>query len=222
MDESIKKMRNDLRLSMNGMVSTSMREKGLNYKMNFGVNIPALRVMVKKYTPGKEIAEKLWREEVRELKIFATLLYPVSDFKLDDANRWVNEIPNQEIREQVCMNLFQELDFAGILVDQWTENDDEEVRTTGYWLFARLLITSKNSFENLDLNVIANRAIADLESSSWFLNRAAVDVLKRMGRNNMDLADYILNKLKSFESSEDNDKKEIYDNLSFEFKLFNN
>ena len=36
--ETIRTLRNQLRLAMNGVTATSMREKGLRYKLNFGVS----------------------------------------------------------------------------------------------------------------------------------------------------------------------------------------
>ncbi|MFA6702044.1 MAG: DNA alkylation repair protein [Dysgonamonadaceae bacterium] len=220
MDELIKKIRTDLRLSMNGVVSTSMREKGLNYRMNFGVNIPALRVMAKKYTPDKELAYKLWREDVRELKILATMLNPVSEFTLDDAQQWVKEIPNQEIREQVCMNLFQKLDCADELVSKWIQSADDEVRTTGYWLFVRLLMIQKSKLNDQKKEEIVDKAILDVENSSFFLNKAALEALKRVGRKNQSLADKVLDKLSDYKNADDLEKREIYDSLTFEFELF--
>mgnify|MGYP007112425563 CR=1 FL=1 len=38
--EQLKEIKTQLRLSMNGAVSQSMREKGLVYKLNFGVELP--------------------------------------------------------------------------------------------------------------------------------------------------------------------------------------
>ena len=35
--EEIRKIKQELRLSMNGVASAFMRENGLNYKLNFGV-----------------------------------------------------------------------------------------------------------------------------------------------------------------------------------------
>ena len=52
------------------------------------------------------------------------MLYPVDAFDME-SRQWVNEIPNQEIREQVCMNLFQRLEFADKLVEEWTGSDNE-------------------------------------------------------------------------------------------------
>lgn len=42
--EQLKDIKTQLRLSMNGVVSHSMREKGLNYKLNFGVELPRIKV----------------------------------------------------------------------------------------------------------------------------------------------------------------------------------
>ena len=41
--EQLKDIKTQLRLSMNGVVSQSMREKGLNYKLNFGVELPRIK-----------------------------------------------------------------------------------------------------------------------------------------------------------------------------------
>jgi hypothetical protein len=60
---------------------------------------------------------------VRELKIIATLLYPSHEFSREDAARWVLEIPTQEIREQVCMNLFSTINFADELVNDWVNRE---------------------------------------------------------------------------------------------------
>ena len=41
--EQLKDIKTQLRLSMNGVVSQSMREKGLDYKLNFGVELPRIK-----------------------------------------------------------------------------------------------------------------------------------------------------------------------------------
>ena len=41
--EQLKDIKTQLRLSMNGVVSQSMREKGLDYKLNFGVELPSIK-----------------------------------------------------------------------------------------------------------------------------------------------------------------------------------
>lgn len=44
--EQLKDIKTQLRLSMNGVVSQSMREKGLDYKLNFGVELPRIKALL--------------------------------------------------------------------------------------------------------------------------------------------------------------------------------
>ena len=42
LQNELKEIRTQLRLAMNGVISTSMREKGIVYKLNFGVPLPEI------------------------------------------------------------------------------------------------------------------------------------------------------------------------------------
>lgn len=220
MQKILQQIRADLRRSMNGIASKSMREKGLNYKMNFGVDIPRLREFSKKYPVDTQLADLLWKQETRELKILATMLCPASEFKIEKAETWVKEIPNQEIREQVCMNLFQKLNFADKLVQNWADSTDEEIRTSGYWLFARLLIIKSDLVNKIDEKRLVDKMISDLSSGSYLLRLSAQNALKFLGRDSKELSQKILAEIRNFQTSDDAVKKEIFDSLSFEFTNF--
>ena len=219
METIIRITRNDLRLSMNGIAATSMREKGVHYRMNFGVDLMRIREIALRYVPDVMLAETLWKEDVRELKILATLLYPVDRFTSDAADRWVVSITNQEIREQACRNLFQQISFAGELVNLWIVNEIEEIRATGYWLFARLCITRAPSLEMVESELILERAVSDLKSESMLLRQAALNVLKYHGRLSERNREDVLQKVACFNDSTDPYEQEILDQLHFEFGL---
>lgn len=219
MEAIIRSIRNDLRLSMNGIAATSMREKGVHYRMNFGVDLMRIREIALRYVPDVMLAETLWKEDVRELKILATLLYPVDRFTSDAADRWVVSITNQEIREQACRNLFQQISFAGELVNLWIVNEIEEIRATGYWLFARLCITRAPSLEMVESELILERAVSDLKSESMLLRQAALNVLKYHGRLSERNREDVLQKVACFNDSTDPYEQEILDQLHFEFGL---
>lgn len=219
METIIRSIRNDLRLSMNGIAATSMREKGVHYRMNFGVDLMRIREIALRYVPDVMLAETLWKEDVRELKILATLLYPVDRFTSDAADRWVVSITNQEIREQACRNLFQQISFAGELVNLWIVNEIEEIRATGYWLFARLCIMRAPSLEMVESELILERAVSDLKSESMLLRQAALNVLKYHGRLSERNREDVLQKVACFNDSTDPYEQEILDQLHFEFGL---
>ena len=104
LQDEIREIRKQLRLAMNGVISTSMREKGIVYKLNFGVPYPEIKEIARKHKPNGELAAALWKEDIREFKILATFLQPAETLPLDEAKRWVKEIPYLEIAEHCCRN----------------------------------------------------------------------------------------------------------------------
>lgn len=217
--ELLKDIRSRCRMAMNGVVSTKMREQGLVYKLNFGCSLSQIKEIAQRYNLDAKLAEELWKEDVRELKILATMLYPFSDFTKDIAEKWVYDIPNQEIREQLCMNLLQNLDYARDLSIEWIALKNESVRCTGYWLLARLLITKKLSDISFD---VLPCVFSDILSNKVSLRSASVLVLKNIGRLSENNVATILKKIEVFKSSSVPLEKEVYDNLYFEFEYYFN
>ena len=104
--EQLKDIKTQLRLSMNGAVSQSMREKGLVYKLNFGVEIPRIKMIAEGYEkepwPGAGIVER----RHSRMQNHGSMLQPVDTFYPEIADIWVESIRNIEIAELTCMNLF--------------------------------------------------------------------------------------------------------------------
>lgn len=217
-EEIIRDIRKRCRMAMNGIASASMRGYGLNYKLNFGVSIQKIKEIAARYESDKDLAETLWLDGTRELKILATLLYPTKQFTIETANRWVAQIPNQEIREQICVNLFQTTDFADEVGLEWINSEDDNVRSTGYWLLVRRLLTK--TFNNTIQLDTFKYIWKDISSENVSLRNAATLFLKNTGKVTPQLADQILEKVTVFKNSESPIQKEIYDSLSFEFEFF--
>lgn len=219
MDDLIRNIRTDLRLAMNGVVSSSMRNKGVDYKMNFGVDVPRLKEIAQKYESNAALAKELWKLDVRELKILSTMLYPVSEFNEANADEWMNEIPNHEIREHLCRNLLQRLPYADELVQKWTADANESVRLTGYWLYVRLMMIQAETSKRINIQLVIEKALADVHADDTLLRTAATNVLMQVIRRDQEGADYIMEQISKFSTSANPLEKELYDNLQFEFKL---
>ncbi len=219
MKELIRNIRTDLRLAMNGIVSSSMRDKGMDYKLNFGVDVPRIKGIAAKYEPNANLAKELWKLDVRELKILSTMLYPLDEFKEKNANKWANEIPNQEIRENLCRNLLQELSYADELVQKWVEDSNESLRLTGYWLYVRLMMIEADVLERIKTMPIIEKALVDVHSEDNLLSTAALNVLKQVVRRNYEGADMVMSQIGKLATSVNPKEKEIYDNLQFELKI---
>lgn len=217
--EVIKDIRGRCRMAMNGIVSAKMREQGLVYKLNFGCSLSQIKEIARRYNPDADLAKDLWKEDVRELKILATMLYPLDKYTKDIAEEWMRDIPNQEIREQLCMNLLQNLDYAHDLSIEWITSKEDSIRCTGYWLLARLLITGKVTDISFD---VAPHVFIDLLSDNVSLRSASILLLKYIGRLSENVAMAILEKIEPFQTSSDPVEREIFDNLDFEFKYYFN
>lgn len=202
---------------MNGVASTSMREHGLEYKLNFGVSILKIKEIATGYTPHNQLAETLWLEGTRELKILATLLYPVDEFSQDIAQRWVTQIPNQEIRELLCMNLLQKLSYGEDIAHEWATSENQDIRLTGYWLLVRCIITKEAVVVELDTLPFV---WSDITSKNSTLRNAVMLLLKNVGKLSVKDANSILSKLGDFDKSDNFSEKEIFDSLSFDFNFY--
>lgn len=219
MEEIIKDIRLRLRKAMNGVVSASMRQKGIEYKLNFGVAIPEIKTIAADYTPDAELAKWLWAQDVREHKILATLLYPHEAFTEEEAERWVEEIRYQEIAEQFCANLVQFLSFATSLAERWIEDERENTQVSGFLLYARLYTQGNTSLSSEKLLTEAKRV---MDKGISRPQRAALLALKRYGRLGTTEAKQALDSIKDYQNAESKEKQEFYNDLKFEFEYINN
>lgn len=128
------------RLYMNGVVSQSMRNKGADYRVNFGLTMPLLRRIAEQVSPSVDIAEELWQNRgVRESMLLAPMLYPISKFSEETARKWVAEMPNVEVSDFCCKFLFSQLSFAHSLVLECMKEEREIEVYTGFRLAYSLL-----------------------------------------------------------------------------------
>ena len=60
--EQVKEIKQSFRLMMDGYVANSMREKGVQYKLNWGATLPRLREAAETYGKNYDLAIALWKE----------------------------------------------------------------------------------------------------------------------------------------------------------------
>lgn len=174
--EQIKEIKKQFRLFMNGVVSQSMREKGLDYKLNFGIELPRIKEIALKFEKNHEVAQALWKENIRECKILAGLLQPVDSFYSEIADIWVEDMRYPEIAELTCMNLFQYLPYASEKVFQWIAREEEYFQFCGYMLMARLLMKGQILNERAE-NEFLDQAITAIVGESNIVRRSACTAL---------------------------------------------
>lgn len=136
--EKVKEIKQSFRAMMNGTASRSMREKGADYKLNWGVSLPDLQAMAAEIGKDYDLAIELWKEDIRECKILATMLMPPEKMLPEVADIWMEQTQSQEMAEIAAFQLYQHLDFASVLAFRWMATDKMPYQVCAYQILARL------------------------------------------------------------------------------------
>lgn len=176
--EKLREIKRSFRLMMNGEASQSMRNKGVTYKLNWGVPLPHLKQMAQKYGKNYELAIELWKENIRECKILATLIMPAEKMLPELVDVWMEQLQTQEMAELLAYNLLQYLSFAPVLAYEWVASDRTLWQITGYNLLARLF-SNKQEPNERGINEFLDQVQATLEGDNAPLKHAAYNCLLR-------------------------------------------
>lgn len=177
--EQLRNIKRSLRGVMNGPVSASMREKGLTYKVNFGVELPRLQQMAAGLPHTYELAAALWKEDIRECRLLAGMLMPVEAFGADLAEVWVEQMHFVEEAECTVMHLFARAPWASDKAFQWIASPHAMYELCGYLLLARLFMQGREPSLR-DLDEFLDQAATALRSDNLPVARAAYKALLKL------------------------------------------
>lgn len=93
-------IRQRLRKRMSGDVSKSMRNKGLQYGINFGVSLPDLREIAAEQPRDRSLADLMWTKEVREMRLLSLMIRPREELTRKDLLSLAGECRTIEEAEQ--------------------------------------------------------------------------------------------------------------------------
>lgn len=176
--EQLRDIKRQLRGAMNGPVSQSMREKGLTYKVNFGVELPRLREMAAGLPRTRELAAALWKEDIRECRLLAGMLQPADDFLPEVADIWIEQMRFPEEAECTVLHLFSRLPYASAKLFQWIASDERMFRLCGWLLAARLFMQGMRPAPR-DEDEFLDQLAPDLTGADRSLGSAARKALWR-------------------------------------------
>lgn len=208
-NEQIKDIKAQLRLFMNGVVSQSMREKGLSYKINFGVELPRIKEIAGRYEKNHQLAQALWKEDIRECKILAGLLQPVETFFPEISDIWIEDIRNIEIAEITCMTLLQHLPYAPAKSFQWIADEREYFQVCGFLTIARLLM-KKGDMDDRAAGEFLDQAICAVLSGTYHVRNAAVSALRKFINHSQENAFQFCRLVDTYANSEKEVEQLLY------------
>ncbi len=172
-EEKVKEIKRSFRLMMNGVAAQSMRDKGADYHVNWGASLPALKSKARELGKDYDLAIALWKENVRECKILATLVMPAEKMLPEVVDIWMEQTPSQEMAELASLNLYQHLPFAAEKAYKWIASEKPLYQLCGFHVLARLFMNGQEPNER-GINEYIDQLQAALQGDSLAVKKAAM------------------------------------------------
>ena len=176
--ERVKEIKQSLRQLMDGQTAQSMRDKGVDYKLNWGASIPMLREKAEEIGKDYDLAIELWKADARECKILATMVMPAEQILPEVVDIWMEQTPSQEIAEQAAFNLYQHLPYAPEKAYQWIASDKDMEQLCGFHVLSRLFMNKQEPNER-GINEFIDQALAALQGPAPSVRKAAMQSIIR-------------------------------------------
>ncbi len=176
--QQIKEIKQSFRQMMDGAIAQSMREKGLNYHLNWGATLPRLREKADELGKNYELAIALWKENVRECKILATMIMPADKMLPEVAEIWMEQVPSQEMAEQLAFNLWQHLSYAPEKAYQWIASEKEYYQLCGFHILSRLFMNGQEPNER-GINEYIDQMLSAVQGPYPSVRKAAIQSVQR-------------------------------------------
>ena len=176
--QKLMKIKRSFRLLMSGPTSQSMTQKGLGYKINWGVPFIELKKMALEYGKDYELAIELWKEDIRECMILATLIMPAEKMLPEITDIWMEQVNSQEMAEMLAFNLLQHVDYAPAIAYEWIATDKTLYEIAGFQLLARLFANGQEANER-GINEFLDQAAVALQGDNMGIKHAAANCVLR-------------------------------------------
>jgi len=185
----VKEIKLSFRQMMDGAVAQSMRDKGVMYHLNWGATLPRLRAMADEIAAEADssaegtdfryhLAIALWKENVRECKILATMLMPADKMLPEVVDIWMEQVTTQEMAEQVAFNLWQHLPYAPEKAFRWIAGEQEYEQLCGFHVLSRLFMNGQEPNER-GINEYIDQLLAALQGPYPSVRKAAFQSAQR-------------------------------------------
>ena len=140
LEDQIREIKKMLRATMNGVLSGSMRQQGLTYRVNFGVDQPRLIELSDEIPHTAALAAKLWKEDIRELRLLAPMLMPHDEMDEEQALLWIEQLHFAEEAQVLVMHLLCHLPFASDIAFRLVASEQPMSRLVAWLLLGRLFM----------------------------------------------------------------------------------
>ncbi|MBO9698610.1 MAG: DNA alkylation repair protein [Sporocytophaga sp.] len=167
-------------------ILSSLFKFGVNTEKALGISIPVLRNIAKDHKKDHLLAIELWKTEIHEARILASMIDDPSQLQEKQMDLWVKDFNSWDLCDQVCLNLFRKSPFAFEKAKVWTEAQDEFVKRAGFVLIATLAVHNKK-VDNEIFTALFPLIEKHSNDERNFVKKAVNWALRQIGKRNEEL-----------------------------------
>lgn len=164
-----------------------MARFGIPEGRTLGIRIPVLRAEAKRIGRNHELALALYRENIHEAKILASMIAEPERFAPEQMDEWVADFDSWDICDQCCINLFRYRPYAYDKVREYMTAERLFTRRAGFALLATLAVGDKHSPDDrftAFFPAIEHYALSDDRDA---IKKAVNWALRQIGKRNATL-----------------------------------
>jgi 3-methyladenine DNA glycosylase AlkD len=160
-----------------------MARFGIRPKKVHGIAMPELKKMAGQIGRDHALAQELWRTEIHEARILASLLADPARVSEKQMERWVKDLDSWALCDACCFNLFDKTAVSLAKAVEWSSRKREFEKRAGFALMASLAVHDKKAPDAAFLKflpLIEREAVDDRN----FVRKAVNWALRQIGKRN--------------------------------------
>lgn len=194
-----------------------MQRFGIRFENAYGINIPVLRNLAKKYKPNHQLALTLWETKIHELMLLAIFIDDYKQVTIKQMDRWVKDFVSWDICDQCCATLFEKTPYAFDKVFEWTKSKEEYIKRAGFAMIAVMAVHNKKADDE-----VFTEFFPLIEREAWdernFVRKAVNWALRQIGKRSKYLFDEAVKVAERIAKQESKSAKWIASDALREFK----
>jgi 3-methyladenine DNA glycosylase AlkD len=163
-----------------------MSRFGINIGNAYGVSIPVIRNIARRYKRNHTLALDLWNTGVHEARLLAAFIDDPQQVTEAQMETWVQDFNSWDLCDQTCGNLFIKTPFAYHKAVAWTYRNEEFVKRAGFAMMAYLAVHDKKA-ANERLLAFFPHIERESKDSRNYVKKAVNWALRQIGKRDKDL-----------------------------------
>ena len=160
-----------MRKQMNGAVTDVMRYYGKKYGLNYGVSLPTLRSIASEEQKDHALAQYLYKQQVRELRLAALHIAKPESLTLCEVSFWAEGVINSEVAEEMAFALLPRTTILADIFAEWSKSENE------FLVYAALMAAARSNIVRDTNAILATPSILNRFSSSRIIAQGVVALL---------------------------------------------